>query len=131
MTIRKAEPWDAQTLYDFVLKLDREGAPARMAAMNAEDIRAAGFGSDPLFEAFIAERQDGRPVGAASFFRGYSGWLAAPIAVAHLLFVDEDGRGEGVGRRLMAAVAALAIERGWLRLEMLVENGSAAARFYE
>jgi hypothetical protein len=73
MMIRKAEIRDARTLFDFVLKLDREAGPARMAVMDVEDIRAAGFGPEPLFEAFIAERRNGTPVGAASFFRGYSG----------------------------------------------------------
>jgi len=129
--IRKAERRDAQTLHDFVLKLDRNGAPVRMAVMTVEDIRAAGFGPDPLFEALIAERQDGMPLGAISFFRGYSGWLAAPIAVVHLLFVNEEARGKGVGSRLMAAVAKLAVDRGWPRVELLVEKGSSAARFYE
>jgi GNAT superfamily N-acetyltransferase len=49
----------------------------------------------------------------------------------HLLFVDEEARGEGVGRRLMAAIAALAVDRCWPRVELLVEDGSSAALFYE
>ena len=131
MYVRKAGRGDAQTLFEFVLKLDRDEAPIRDSAMSVDDVLAAGFGSDPLFEAFIAETTDGTALGAISFYRGYSGWRAKPVAVVHMLFINEDARGEGVGRALMAAVAALVVERHWARLELFVEEGRPAIQFYE
>ncbi len=131
MIIRKAERRDAAALFDFILGLDRDGAPVRGAEMSADDIMAAGFGPEPLFEAFIAETADAVPLGAISFYRGYSGWYAKPLAMVHLLFVVEAARGKGIGLRLMAAVADVAIKRGWVRLELIVEEDRPAIRFYE
>jgi GNAT superfamily N-acetyltransferase len=131
MNVRKAERGDAQTLFEFVLKLDCDGASRRRPIVSVDDILAAGFGPDPLFEAFIAETNDGTALGAVSFYRGYSGWHAKPVAVVHMLFTNEDARGKGVGRALMAAVAALAVERHWARVELFVEEARPAIRFYE
>jgi GNAT superfamily N-acetyltransferase len=131
MNVRKAESSDARTLFEFVLKLDREEASVRCPIMSVEDVLAAGFGADPLFEAFIAESPDGTALGAVSYYRGYSGWHAKPVAVVHMLFIDEDARGQGVGRSLMAAVAEVAVERHWARVELRVEEGRPAVRFYE
>ena len=47
MIVRKAERRDAETLFDFVLRLDRDGAPVRGPEMSVDDIMAAGFGPNP------------------------------------------------------------------------------------
>ena len=62
MIVRKADRRDAETLFDFVLRLDRDGAPVRGPKMSVADIVAAGFGTEPLFEAFIAETAEGVPL---------------------------------------------------------------------
>ena len=131
MIVRKAERRDAETLFEFILRLDRDGAPVRGPEMSVDDIMAAGFGPDPLFEAFIAETADGAPLGAISFSRGYSRWYAKPLAMVHLLFVTEQARGKGIGLKLMAAVADVTIKRNWARLELIVEEGRPAIQFYE
>ena len=131
MIVRKAERRDADTLFEFVLRLDRDGAPVRGPVMSVEDLVAAGFGPEPLFEAFIAETAEGVPLGAISFFRGYSGWYAKSLAMVHLLFVTEAARGQGIGRKLMAAVADVVVRRNWARLELIVEEDRPAIRFYE
>ena len=89
MNVRKAELSDARTLFDFVLKLDRERASDRRPIMSVDDVLAAGFGLDPLFEAFIAESPDGTALGAVSYYRGYSGWHAKPVAMVHMLCGEE------------------------------------------
>ena len=122
MIVRKAERRDAETLFEFVLRLDGDGAPVRGPQMSVDDIMAAGFGPDPLFEAFIAETDAGVPLGAVSFYRGYSGWYAKSLAMAHLLFVTEAARGKGIGLKLMAAVADVAVKRNWVRIELIVEE---------
>ena len=85
MIVRKAERRDAATLFDYMLGLDRDYAPVRSPEMSADDIMAAGFGPDPLFEAFIAETADAVPLGAISFYRGYSGWYAKPLAMVGIV----------------------------------------------
>lgn len=131
MIIRKAEIEDARVIYDFVITLDREDAEVRLPIMAVEDIEKAGFGNDPLFEAYIAEKEGGAPIGVISFFRGYSGWHAKPIAIIHMLYVSKDARKQNVARRLMAKAASVIVERGWARLQLCVEEGRPAIHFYE
>ena len=131
MIVRKAERRDAETLFEFVLRLDGDGAPVRSPEMSVDDIMAAGFGPKPLFEAFIAETADGVPLGAVSFYRGYSGWYAKSLAMVHLLFVTEAARGKGIGLKLMAAVADVVGKRNWVRIELIVEEDRPAIQFYE
>lgn len=131
MIIRKTEIKDAKIIQAFVLTLDSEDAKVRPPIMSVKDIEAAGFGEDPLFEAYLAESKEGVPLGIISFFRGYSGWHAKPAAVIHMLYVSEDARRQNVARKLMAKVASIAVERGWARLQLCVEEGRAAIQFYE
>lgn len=129
--IRKAELPDAKTLYNFVLALDREDSEVRSPIITFEDIEKAGFGAHSLFEAYIAESEDGIPLGAISFFRGYSGWHAKPVAIVHMLYVSQQARRQDIARKLMAKVASIVIERDWARLQLCVEEGRPAIQFYE
>ena len=73
-----------------------------------------GFGPQPHFEALLAFL-DGEPAGMALFHPRFSTWLGQPRLFLEDLYVTEAARGHGVGRRLMARLAAIAIERGWGR----------------
>ncbi|MBM6594687.1 GNAT family N-acetyltransferase [Microvirga pudoricolor] len=128
--IRPAQERDAEILYGFTAGLMADHLPGQAPWTSAELIRAGGFGPDPLFEALIAER-DGRPVGFVSFFRGYAGWRGHPMGIVHALYVTPGNRRTGAARALMAAVAREAVERGWIRIELFVEEGRPAIRFYE
>jgi GNAT superfamily N-acetyltransferase len=74
------------------------------------------FGKRPAAEALIAER-GGEALGYALFFPTFSSFLASTGMWLEDLFVREEHRGEGVGRALLEALAALAQERGGERLE--------------
>ena len=130
MIIRPALPADAQSIFDLTRGLIEDHAPGFNAPVTVDDVRNAGFGDDPLFEAIVAERNDGSIVGCVSFFRGYAGWHGKPVAFVHLLFVRDDARKQGVARKLMAAVAAVAIARGWVRIDLYVADGRPAISFY-
>src|SRR6202034_1948976 len=100
-------------------------------------LREALFGAKPAAEALIAERaaragdpQAGdptttsdptataaEPLGYALFFPTFSSFLASTGVWLEDLFVRAEHRGEGVGRALLEAVAACAVERGGERLE--------------
>jgi len=130
LRIRKAAASDADTIFSFVAGLIEDHLPGQTPWTSAERIEADGFGPDPLFEALIAER-DGRPVGFVSFFRGYAGWRGRPMGIVHALYVLPEERRTGAARALMAAVARVALERGWIRVELFVEEERPAIRFYE
>jgi GNAT superfamily N-acetyltransferase len=70
-----------------------------------EQLRDALFGERPAAEALIAERA-GDAVGYALFFPTFSTFLARTGIWLEDLFVVPEHRGAGVGRVLLAAVAA-------------------------
>jgi GNAT superfamily N-acetyltransferase len=89
------------------------------------------FGPRPYAEVLIAD-VDGEPAGFALFFHNYSTFLARPGLYLEDLFVVPGRRGLGLGKRLLAALASLAVERGCGRLEWSVLKwNSPAIGFYE
>ncbi len=89
------------------------------------------FGPRPYAEVLIAEA-GGEPAGFALFFHNYSTFLTKPGIYLEDLFVVPERRGLGLGRRLLEALAALAVERGCGRLEWSVLKWNAPAiGFYE
>lgn len=130
LSIRKAVIEDAETIFGFVAGLIDDHLPGQTPWTSAERIRADGFGPDPLFEALIAER-NAKPIGLVSFFRGYAGWRGKPMGIVHALYVLPEERRAGAARALMVAVARVAVDRGWVRVELFIEEERPAIRFYE
>ncbi|MGH7965300.1 MAG: GNAT family N-acetyltransferase, partial [Candidatus Binatia bacterium] len=95
----------------------------------ADDLLRDGFGEQPKFEVLIAEL-DSAPVGFALFFPTYSTWEGRPGMYLEDLFVAEQARGHDVGRKLMVALAAIAVARGCARLELAVLDWNPAQKFY-
>lgn len=129
VTIRNAVAADAATLVAMVRELaeyEREGPKARATV---EDFLRDGFGPTPRFEAIIAERA-GEPLGFALFYSNYSTWDGRPSLFVEDLFVRERARGKGLGRRLLAHLAALVQERGWSRMFLNVLDWNPARDFY-
>ncbi|WP_230529887.1 GNAT family N-acetyltransferase [Microvirga roseola] len=130
LKIRPATAEDSEAIFGLVAGLIEDHLPGQAPWTSIERIRADRFGPDPLFEALIALRND-TPVGCVSFFRGYAGWRGRPMGIVHALYVAPQERRTGAARMLMAAVARIALERGWIRVELFVEEGRPAIRFYE
>lgn len=70
----------------------------------------------------------GRPVGVAVCFFGLSTFLARPLLNVHDLAVVPEHRGKGVGRALLVAVEARALEHGCCRLTLEVQEDNHPAR---
>lgn len=101
-------------------------------AVRADEARllAEGFGPRPAFEALLAEIA-GEAVGFALYFHSFSTWEGRKGLYVEDLFVTEAARGRGVGRRLLAACAAIARKRGCARLDLAVLDWNPARAFYE
>lgn len=128
--IREAVPNDAQTILDFIIGLaEFENEPRSIVEATVESIRRDGFGNERLFETLIAERE-GEPLGMALFFPHYSTWTGTPALYLEDLFVKEEARGTGAGFALMQALAEIAEERGWKRLDLSVLDWNPARQFY-
>jgi len=129
ITIRLATAEDCGLLLRLIRELAAyERAPDAVVA-SEEDLRAHGFGADPQFEAILAFL-DGEPAGTALFHTRFSTWLGRPGLYLEDLYVTERARGRGVGRRLMARLAAIAVERGWGRIDFHVLDWNPARAFY-
>ncbi len=129
--IRRAGEADAQTIHGMVLALAESIGKRHLVASSVHDIRSNGFGSDPAFDALIAE-SNGAAVGLCLFFESFSTWDGRRGVYVQDIFVSEAARGMGLGRRLIAAAAALSNARGgsYLRLSVEAENVMAQT-FYE
>ncbi len=94
-------------------------------------LHATLFGASPAAEVMLAVRGDDT-AGFALWFRSYSTFRARPGIYLEDLFVFPEHRGHGLGRRLLAHLAAIAVERGYGRVEWSVLDWNAdAIRFYE
>lgn len=112
-TIRPANSADVPLILAFIQELaDYEREPDAVKIGAAELLRD-GFpqpGDSRYFDCFIAE-QDGEPAGFALFFPVYSTWRGRSMHLEDL-FVRPRFRGLGIGKTLLANVAAAAVERG-------------------
>lgn len=95
-----------------------------------EDIRESLFGDWPGAEVVLAY-VGGDLAGFALFFHNYSTFLGRRGLYLEDLFVRPANRGRGVGRRLLAHLARLAVERKCGRMEWWVLDwNESAIRFY-
>ncbi len=111
VTIRPAQPEDVGLLLELVGELAAYERLSRELRVTPELMHAALFGERPAAQALIAEL-DGQPAGYALFFQTFSTFLALPGVWLEDLFVRPACRRGGIGRALLAAVAARADELG-------------------
>jgi len=128
--IRKATIDDTPLILALIVGLaEYERLPHEVVATEAR-VRESLFGARPDAEVVIADL-GGEPVGFALFFHNYSTFLARRGLYLEDLFVKPAWRARGVGRALLAHLAALAVERECGRLEWSVLDwNESAIRFY-
>lgn len=117
---------DAATAADvpLVLELIRELADyerlADQVVATEADVERALFGARPCAEAVIARLDGGEAAGFALFFQSFSTFLGRPGLYLEDLYVRPAHRGRGLGRRLLAHLAGIAVARGCGRFEWSV-----------
>jgi ribosomal protein S18 acetylase RimI-like enzyme len=90
-----------------------------------------GLRAHPTTLAFLAYLE-GRPVGVAVCFLGFSTFAAKPLVNVHDLGVLPECRGRGVGRLLLEAVERRARAMGCCKLTLeVLENNRRARGLYE
>jgi GNAT superfamily N-acetyltransferase len=130
IAIRPATAEDVPTLLALIRALAAyEHAEDKVMADEAT-LRAEGFGERPAFEAILAY-VDGRPVGFGLYFHNFSTWVGRRGLYVEDLFVEEWARGRGLGERLLAELAGIALARGCRRLDLSVLRWNPARAFYE
>ena len=129
--IRPAEPADVELIFALIVELaEYERAPEQVHG-TPQLLNDALFGPQPSAEALIAEL-DGEPVGFALFYTTFSTWECRPGIWLEDLYVPPAKRRGGIGRALLVELAAIALNRGYTRLEWTVLRwNEPALGFYE
>ena len=129
-SVRLADAADAPALARLLAAfMHEEGKPADPAPSPAE---VAGWMAEPAphFEALVALAGDSA-LGYLAFYEAFTLFKPGRVLLVENLYVSPEGRGLGLGRRLMAAAAQEARRRDFVRLELHVRYQSAAAQgFY-
>jgi GNAT superfamily N-acetyltransferase len=133
-SIRTATPDDIPLILDLIRSLAAyEREPDAVQTTDADLLRD-GFGQQPRFECLIAEVRTevgGEAAGFALYFDNYSTWRGRSGIHLEDLFVLPRFRGQGIGKALLARVAARAVERGCVRLQWdVLEWNQTAIDFY-
>ncbi|ASW57963.1 GNAT family N-acetyltransferase [Plantactinospora sp. KBS50] len=108
-----------------------ERAPER-CRLTVEQLHAALFPVDRPAALFghLAVDAGGEPLGTALWFLNFSTWAGVHGIYLEDLYVRPAARGAGVGRRLLATLAAICVDRGYERFEWWMLNWNPAADFY-
>lgn len=119
LSIRAVREDEVELVMQFIRELaDYEKLTHEVTASSA-DVRAALFGPRPYAEAVFG-CIDGVPRGFALYFHNFSTFLGKPGLYLEDLYVQPGARGRGLGTRMLAWLAQLALERGCGRFEWAV-----------
>lgn len=129
--IEAATEADVPMVHDMIESLADHLELAHEVVATEADLHDALFGRRPKAEVVIAYA-DGDPAGFALFYDNYSTFRGRCGIHLEDLYVRSAWRGAGIGRYLLAHLAALTRERGCTRLEWWVlASDDAAVGFYE
>jgi GNAT superfamily N-acetyltransferase len=129
--IRPARREDVALMFSLIVELAEYEQAADQVVGTEEMLEAALFGPEPAAEALIADVGD-EPAGFALFYTSFSTWQCVPGIWLEDLVVRERLRGAGVGGALVRELAAIALQRGYGRLEWAVLDWNAPAMaFYD
>lgn len=135
--IRPATPADVPTILRFIRELAEYEREADKVVATEADLLRDGFGLDSAGRAMIAApparfralmaEWDGAAAGFALFFSSYSTWVGHHGLRLEDLYVTPELRGQGIGKALLATLAAIAVDEGCSRLEWDVLTWNEAA----
>jgi len=131
VVLRDARRGDVADLLRLIRDLARYEKAEDQVKADAQQLAATLFGEGATAHAMVAE-QDGLIVGLAIYFFNYSTWQGRNGLYLEDLFVEPEQRGAGIGKALLARLAALAVERDCGRFEWSVLDwNTPAIDFYE
>jgi GNAT superfamily N-acetyltransferase len=137
VTIRPASAADVPAILTLIRGIAEYERLSHEVEASEALLRQHGFGPRPVFEALLAERiaerdqMTSRAIGFALYFFTFSTFKARPTLYLEDLFVLPGERRHGVGRRLFAELAKIAVARECGRMEWSVLDWNTPARdFY-
>ena len=128
--IRQAIKSDAAAILALIQELAVFEKEPDAVVVKEEDIKAHGFGVNPLFQCLVAE-SDGQVIGMALFYPRYSTWKGPTLHLEDLI-VTESHKGRGIGTALYKAFIDHAYTSGVNRIEWVVLDwNNTAVQFYK
>lgn len=139
LSIRPARPEDADSILMLIRGIADYEKLSHEVVATREKIVETLFGEKKFAECLLAqlgEHQEAesqkQTVGFALFFHNYSTFLGQPGIHLEDLFVLPDFRGQGIGKKLLQAVAHIAVEQNCGRMEWAVLDwNQPAIDFYD
>lgn len=131
VTIRAAEPADAELIFALVRELAEYERLSHEVDATAQQIASALFAPEPKLFCHIAD-WDGQPAGFAMWFLNFSTFRGRHGLYIEDLFVRPALRGKGIGKALMRHLAGHCVAHGLARFEWTVLDwNKPSIAFYE
>lgn len=149
VTIRRAEARDVPRMLELVKELAVFEKEPDAVTVTEQEMTDAGFGPDPVWWGWVAERSDDQMirrsqddkdsggmasrtiVGVAMCYERYSTWRGR-VGYLEDIVVAEQARSLGIGERLFKACAAEAVERDYHHMTwQVLDWNEGAIRFYK
>lgn len=130
MNIRTAVKKDCPRLLELIQELAQfERAPEEVT-VTLQEFEDAGFGSSPVWKAFVAE-SDNQIHGFALYYTRYSTWKGRRLYLEDFI-ITERMRNKGIGRLLFDRIVAEAKELGFNGITwQVLDWNEPALRFYD
>lgn len=130
LEIRAAAESDVEVLFGLIQELAEYEKLTAAVKGDAAMLRRSLF-EQGAAEALLGEL-DGEAIGYAIFFTTFSTFECRSGVWIEDVYVRPENRRDGIGRAVMEQIAALALERGHVRLEWTaLDWNEPALRFYE
>jgi GNAT superfamily N-acetyltransferase len=130
LTVRPARPEDVPAVVAMVHELAEFERAPEQCRLTVDQLEAALFAERPALFGHVAVPADGAAIGMALWFLNFSTWEGTHGLHLEDLYVRPSARGTGAGAALLAALAAVCVERGYRRLEWVMLDWNPAAKFY-
>ena len=129
-TIRPVHRDDVPAVVAMVHELAAFERAPESCHLTEEQLLTALFGDRPALFGHVAVDAEDAPYGVALWFLNFSTWEGVHGLYLEDLYVRPHARGTGAGAALLAALAAVCVERGYQRLEWVMLEWNPAAEFY-
>ena len=129
--VRPAQVSDCALILSLIRDLAAFEKLSHEVVATENSLRATLFDSKTKGAEVLIAEVDGRAAGFALFFSNYSTFLAKPGIYLEDLFVKPEFRSQGIGLKLLQAIAKIAVERDCGRFEWSVLDwNERALSFY-